>query len=274
VPEVKPPATDRQALVAELSDFFDAVERHDREFVLASVDRLCHPEVEFLSAVSGRIEGKRAGREALKAFLTEILDVWGELSYAHRRFELLGADAIIVHYRMKAQGRASGVELDQGAGAIWRIEDGLCRSAATFVDDEELDRAANVIGIEGAFRLMAEGGPEALLAHYDELFHEEFEWRPALVGGLDGRTYHGRAGFEQYWRDFTGAFDEIDFGNPGVEALGTNRVLAWGDLHVRGAGGGVPIEQEAAYLFEVRDRKVIAGRTFFSRAEAEEFAGA
>ena len=274
MPEVRPAATDRQVLISEFSDFFDAVERGDRESVLASVDRLCHPEIELSSAISGRIEGNRRGREAVRDFFTELLDVWEELRYANRTFELLGDDAIVLRFQMKARGRGSGIELDQGGGGIWRIKGGLIRSTATFVDDEELDRAASVIGVESAFRMMAAGGPEALLAHYDDLFDEDFEWRPALVGGLDGRMYRGRAGFEQYWRDFTDAFEEIDFGAPQVEAVGSARVLAWGTLHVRGAGGGVPIEQEAGYVFDVRDLRVVAGRTFFSRDEAEEFARA
>jgi ketosteroid isomerase-like protein len=271
---VRPTTADRQALIGEFSDFFDAIERGDRELIAASIDRLCHPEVEVLSAVSGHLEGKRRGREAAKAFFNEILDVWGELRYSNRRFETVGDDAIVVRFEMKAQGRGSGVELDQRGGAIWRIENGLARSARTYVDDEELERAANVIGVEGAFRVMTEGGPEALLAHYDDLFHEEFEWRPALIGGLDGRTYHGRDEFEQYWRDFTDAFEELDFGTPQVEARGSGRVLAWGKLHVRGTGGGVPIEQEAAYVIDLREGRIVAARTFFSRAEAEEFARA
>ena len=272
--EVRPATAELEALVPEFSDFFDALERGDREFIRDSVDRLCHPDVELFSGVSGRIEGKRKGREAVQAFFTELLDVWEELSYANRRFEIVGDDAIVLHQEMKAQGRGSGVELDQRGGAIWRIDGGLVRSTVTYVGDEELDGAANVIGVEAAFRALAEGGPEALLARYDEFFHEDFEWRPALIGGLDGRTYRGPAEFEQYWRDFTDAFEEIDFGTPEVEALGATRVLAWGPIHVRGAGGGVPIEQEAGFVFDVRDRRVIAGRSFFSRAEAEEFARA
>jgi ketosteroid isomerase-like protein len=137
---------------------------------------------------------------------------------------------------------------------------------------EVSETARNVAQMERAFQILADGGPSALLARYDEFFDEDFKWRPALVGGLDGRVYRGRAGFEQYWRDFTEAFDEMDFGNPRWETVGAARVLGSASLHVRGSGGGVPIDQEAAYVFDIRDGKVVAGRTFFSRAEAEEFA--
>ena len=272
--QVRPTAADLEPLVDELSNFMDALERRDRESVVATVDRLCRSDVEVLSAISGHLEGKRTGREAVKAFFIEILDVWEQLSYANRRFEIVGDDAIVLRFTMTSQGRGSGIGLQLEGGAIWRIRGGLVRSAATFVDEEELARAASVIGVETAFRLLAEGGPEALLSHYDYLFHEDFEWRPALIGGLDGRTYRGRAEFEQYWRDFTDAFEEVDLGATRVECLGPERVLAWGNLHVRGAGGGVPIDQEAGYVLDVREFRMIAGRSFFSRAEAEEFARA
>ena len=132
----------------------------------------------------------------------------------------------------------------------------------------------SVAVVEAAFQAFAEGGPRALLARYDEFFDECFEFRPALVGGLDGRSYRGREEFEQYWRDFTDAFEEIDFGRPQIELVGPGRVLVVANLHVRGAGGGVPIEQEAGFLWDVCDGLITAGRTFFSRAEALEFAHA
>ena len=128
--------------------------------------------------------------------------------------------------------------------------------------------------VEAAFQAFAYGGPGELLARYEEFFDKDFEFRPALVSGLDGRTYLGREGFEQYWRDFTDAFEEIDFGQPQAELVGPGRVLVVAHLHVRGAGGGVPIEQEAGFVWDVRGGLIIAGRTFFSRTEALEFASA
>jgi hypothetical protein len=41
-----------------------------------------------------------------------------------------------------------------------------------------------------------------------------------------------------------------------------------------GSGGGVPIDRETAYVFEVRDGLITAGHSLFSRADAEEFARA
>jgi ketosteroid isomerase-like protein len=136
------------------------------------------------------------------------------------------------------------------------------------------ERDPNAAVVEEAFRLLAQAGPQGLLERYDDFFAEDFEWRPALTGSFDGRVYRGRSEFEQYWRDFTEAFEGLDFGAPRVQALGGGRVLASGTVHARGAGGGVPIAQEGAYVIDLREGKIVAGRTFFSHAEAEDFARA
>jgi ketosteroid isomerase-like protein len=128
--------------------------------------------------------------------------------------------------------------------------------------------------VEGVYRAVAAGGPAVMLDRYDEFFAEDFVWEPALVGGVDGRTYRGRDGLATYWDDFTEALGEPRLGEPEVEEIRPDRVLLASTIHVRSAGGGVPIDQDAAYVFDVRDGRIVYGRTFFSRAEAEEFARA
>ena len=130
----------------------------------------------------------------------------------------------------------------------------------------------SVAVLRRGFEVLAADGPQELIDRYDEFFAEDFEWMPALVGGVTGRTYRGREAFAEYWRDFTDAFDEIEFGEPTFTELGRERVVAVSPIHVRGAGGGVPIDLEAAYVFDFRDRRIVAGHSFFSRADAEEFA--
>lgn len=116
------------------------------------------------------------------------------------------------------------------------------------------------------------GGPEELLARYEELCAEDFEWRPALLASVEGeRTFVGKEEFASYWRDFTGTFGEPDLGEQTYEAIGEGRVLVTGRLKVAGVGSGVPIDQEAAYLFTVQEGRIVFARSFMSRHEAEEF---
>ena len=124
---------------------------------------------------------------------------------------------------------------------------------------------------QAALAHIAAGGPERLLAHYHELFAEDFTFHPILAGTVENKTYVGREGFEEYWRDFTGAFGDPRFVDPRIEAVAGDRVLITSTLVARGAGSGVPIRRDVAQVFEARDARIASGRTFFSEADAREF---
>ena len=123
----------------------------------------------------------------------------------------------------------------------------------------------------GVYTAMMHGGPSELMARYDELFTEDFEWHPALLGAFRKGTYRGREEFAEYWAELNEGFEDPVLGEAEFEALGAGRVLAVGELSVKGTGSGLPLDQAVAYVFEVRDGRVGYGRTFFSRREAEEF---
>jgi ketosteroid isomerase-like protein len=128
--------------------------------------------------------------------------------------------------------------------------------------------------IRAAFEAYVEGGPQALLDRYDRLFGSEFEWHPALVGGLDGRTFVGSAAFADYWREIEATFDEFSFRDVVFEDLGDGAVLVTARVRSRGIASGVELDNEAAFVFVARNGLIISGQSFFSRADAEAFARA
>jgi ketosteroid isomerase-like protein len=129
--------------------------------------------------------------------------------------------------------------------------------------------------VRAVFRIFLDGGPDALLERYDELFAPGFEFYPALIGTIEGeRRFVGRDGFAAYWREFGSVFAEPDFSEPTYEALDDHRVLAVGRIRAKGAASGAPFDQEAGYVIEVRDGRVSEMRTFFSGDEARGFANA
>ena len=118
------------------------------------------------------------------------------------------------------------------------------------------------------------GGPDLLLERYDELFSPDFHFHPALIGGLErNREYVGLDEFAEYWREFRSVFSDPEFGQAEFEPLGSERAIATSHIRAKGAASGAPFEQEAAYLFRVRDGLIAEMRTFFSRDEALAFAG-
>jgi ketosteroid isomerase-like protein len=113
-------------------------------------------------------------------------------------------------------------------------------------------------------------GPSMLLDRYDELFTEDFRWRPSLQASVEGeREYQGRAGFAQYWDDFQAGFKSVGFRNASFRAIGEDTVLGQVRLAVEGAESGVPVEHDIGWVFRFDGDKIASGDAYMSWAEAE-----
>jgi SnoaL-like domain len=120
--------------------------------------------------------------------------------------------------------------------------------------------------------VLGNDGPDALMDRYDEFFADDFQWRPILLGSVEGeRVFIGREQFALYWREFTDAFGSPGLGDLTHELIGPGRILVSGRIIVTGVGSGVPIDREVAYVFEVADGLITSASSFLSRREAEEF---
>ncbi len=124
--------------------------------------------------------------------------------------------------------------------------------------------------VERAYALVREVGVDELLERYDEFFADDFEFRPVLAGSVEGRTYRGRSGFEEYWRSFNDAFEGIEFIGPAFESVDADRILVTTTVRGHSAGAQVPIELEVAHLWEIKDGLIAAGETFTSPRDARE----
>jgi hypothetical protein len=125
------------------------------------------------------------------------------------------------------------------------------------------------------FMLIVRSGLPALLDRYDEFFDEELEFHPVMVGSVEGgRSFVGRRGFAEFVDEFTSAFAEMQLEDPSFEDVGGGRILVTASMSIRGSSSGVPLQTPSAFLFEVHGDKVARARSFFSRADAEDFARA
>ena len=129
--------------------------------------------------------------------------------------------------------------------------------------------SAHVELVRAATERFAVEGPRALLEHYDEVFTEDFLWKPALVGTFEGGEYRGRAGFAQYLRDFEASFAEMDPRDPTFEEVGEDTVLVRVHMRVRGMESGVPLEQQIGWVFRFDGNRIGYGETFMSWEAAE-----
>jgi ketosteroid isomerase-like protein len=95
------------------------------------------------------------------------------------------------------------------------------------------------------------------------------EWLPALPGLLGGaaQVYRGHAGIAQMFHDLFEVLDEIRFEYSDVRDHG-DRVIAIGQIRVRGKASGAETESPYANVAELRDGKGIRIRGYLEPADA------
>jgi ketosteroid isomerase-like protein len=100
------------------------------------------------------------------------------------------------------------------------------------------------------------------------------DWVGEDIPDLPGHaTYQGRAGvrererrFREIWGDL--AWEPVEFINAGDDV-----VVAVVAMHGHGRGSDIPMDVLAAFVYEVRDDKIVRDRPFRSRSQALEAAG-
>jgi ketosteroid isomerase-like protein len=114
------------------------------------------------------------------------------------------------------------------------------------------------------------GDPEEWL----DAWRDDAEWTATGFGPVEGkqRVYRGHAGLRLFWADALEAFAEIRVDASDFRDVG-DLVLVLGKLTGEGAASGAPFATPLAWLFEVRDRKIVRGHDYLDRAQALEAAG-
>jgi len=102
----------------------------------------------------------------------------------------------------------------------------------------------------------------------DDAIHPEIE----IVSRFRPDPYRGRDGLEQWMREIDEQFEEWEIAVDEWRSEG-NRVVAIGQLHIRGRIGGIELDPPAAAVVELADNKVFRLQLFGDRAEALEAAG-
>jgi ketosteroid isomerase-like protein len=120
------------------------------------------------------------------------------------------------------------------------------------------------------------GGGDALLDIYDDLFDDDVEWKPLIVGvvGFPERViYRGRAGMERYYRERSEAFGGGEVHIRSVEQAG-DAVIVDARSTARGRVSGASIEEDISLVYWVSGGKIVRGQAFRAREDAVAAAGA
>ena len=132
----------------------------------------------------------------------------------------------------------------------------------------------NVEFVRRAIEPAMTGGPRTLLEHYDELFTDDFRWRPLITSIEGGADYRGREGFSRYCDDFEASWTAVTFRNVSLRAVGDDTVLGKVHMGLEGTESGVPVEQEINWVFRFDGDKIASAETHLDWADAEAAANA
>jgi ketosteroid isomerase-like protein len=100
-------------------------------------------------------------------------------------------------------------------------------------------------------------------------FHPDVEFLP-LRAATEG-AYRGLAGIKKFVADTEQVFEKFDFRYDLLD-LG-ERVLAWGQVHVRARQSGIETDIPMGGVFEFRDGKILRWEDFGSKDRALEAVG-
>ena len=121
------------------------------------------------------------------------------------------------------------------------------------------------------------GGPWAVWERFDEFFHPDFEWRPAVVS-MGEKTFVGRDGFKSWQEDMDTIAAEAKQTVSELRALDDRVVLVLGRMAIVGKESGAAFESEYGSVYEMEDGRGVRGRAFLShedaRSEAVEWSAA
>ena len=115
--------------------------------------------------------------------------------------------------------------------------------------------------------LYESGGPWAVWERFDDFFHGDFEWRPAVVS-MGERIFVGRDGFKSWQEDMDTIAQEARQTEFELSALDDRVVLVLSRMAIVGKESGASFESEYGAVYEMEDGKGVVGQAFLSHDEA------
>jgi ketosteroid isomerase-like protein len=128
---------------------------------------------------------------------------------------------------------------------------------------EEADTGSALDALKRVYDEFARGQGDTLAA----LLHPDFEIHMETIF-LDGKSYKGVRGFNNWRRDMEELFEEQRFQPVGVRFAGDDRYVVLGRFHMKGKESGVELDVPLAHVFEQRDRKVARFTPYTDISEA------
>lgn len=126
-------AEDMEQAVERLRYGYEAFNRGDFD----ESARYLHPDVDWHRVAD--VEQTLEGRDAVRGNMEP--EVWGKQQVELHGLEVIG-ESIVIDTTFHAEGRGSGIPMDQDGYHLWKINDGFGARFQVFMDRDEAVKAA------------------------------------------------------------------------------------------------------------------------------------
>jgi ketosteroid isomerase-like protein len=236
------------------------------------------PEIEWTTSSAYLEAGTYHGHEGVRRFMRRATAGWEDLRLEPEG--LVGAaEHVVASLRVTARARqgAAPAELTlfvaaslQG-GLIVRIRNYMNRAAAleaAGIESSQTSSQEAVEVIREVWKAYTDRGIEAACDYYaSECVSEDFPDLP------DYATYRGREGIIDRYRHFAETWGEFVLEPVEFTDAGEGVAVAVAEIRGSGEGIGAPVDVPVAFVYDVREGKVVRDRAFTSRSRAFEAAG-
>lgn len=113
------------------------------------------------------------------------------------------------------------------------------------------------------FEAINERDVDAMLAAY----HPDADLSTLTSELVQGNAYRGHSGIREYFSSFTDVWEELHLEPEDIRDLG-DRILVVGRWSSRGKESGAEVESSAAWVFAVRDGRIVFTRAYRDAEEA------
>jgi len=123
-----------------VSSAYEAMNKGDMRTFLALIDR----DVEWRARPDGTDPDTYEGAAGVGRFFETRLDVWDDYAQEPQRLIDAGENEVVAVVTIRGKGRASGIEVEERSGHVWRISDGKVVSFHAFDEPEQALAAAGL----------------------------------------------------------------------------------------------------------------------------------
>ena len=117
--------------------------------------------------------------------------------------------------------------------------------------------------VRGVFEAINRRDVQAML----DAYHRDADMSTLTSELVHGKSYRGHTGIREYFSSFADVWEELHLEPEEIRDLG-DRILVVGRWSSRGRESGAEVEAPAAWIFVVRDGKVVFSRAYRDADEA------